>query len=111
MDLAYAAADLVLCRAGANSVTEAAAVGLPAIFVPLPVGNGEQVRNAAPVVDAGGGVRVEDDDLTSDWVRGTVPHIVTDTDRLAVMGAAASGLIPRDADELLARLIIEVARG
>ena len=54
MDLAYAAADLVVCRAGANSVTEAAAVGLPAIFVPLPIGNGEQELNARPVVDAGG---------------------------------------------------------
>ena len=55
MDLAYAAADLVVCRAGANSVTEAAAVGLPAVFVPLPIGNGEQELNARPVVDAGGG--------------------------------------------------------
>ena len=55
MDLAYAAADLVVCRAGANTVTEAAAVGLPAVFVPLPIGNGEQALNAQPVVDAGGG--------------------------------------------------------
>ena len=53
MDLAYAAADLVVCRAGASSVTEAAAVGLPAVFVPLPIGNGEQHQNARPVVDAG----------------------------------------------------------
>ena len=45
-----------VCRAGANSVTEAAAVGLPAIFVPLPIGNGEQEHNARPVVDAGGGL-------------------------------------------------------
>ena len=42
MDYALAAADLMVCRAGASSVTEAAAVGLPAIFVPLPIGNGEQ---------------------------------------------------------------------
>ena len=56
MDLAYAAADLVVCRAGANSVTEAAATGLPGIFVPLPIGNGEQELNARPVVDAGGGL-------------------------------------------------------
>ena len=55
MDLAYAAADLVVCRAGASSVTEAAAVGLPAIFVPLPIGNGEQApATPRPVVDAGG---------------------------------------------------------
>jgi hypothetical protein len=48
MDLAYAAADLVVCRAGANTVTETAAVGLPAVFVPLPIGNGEQELNARP---------------------------------------------------------------
>ena len=60
MDLAYAAADLVVCRAGANTVTEVAAVGLPAVFVPLPIGNGEQALNARPVVDAGGGLLVDD---------------------------------------------------
>ena len=54
MDYALAAADLMVCRSGANSVTEAAAVGVPAIFVPLPIGNGEQELNARPVVEAGG---------------------------------------------------------
>lgn len=109
MDLAYAAADLVVCRAGASSVTEAAAVGLPAVFVPLPIGNGEQVMNAQPVVDAGGAILVDDADLTTDWVVGTVPHLAADTERLAAMGAAASALIPRDADEKLARIVLEVA--
>ena len=55
MELAYAAADLMLCRAGAMTCAEVAAVGLPAIYVPLPIGNGEQRLNALPVVDAGGG--------------------------------------------------------
>ena len=63
MDFAHAAADLMVCRAGANSVTEAAAVGLPAIFVPLPIGNGEQALNARPVVDAGGALLVADADV------------------------------------------------
>ncbi|HEY0948679.1 undecaprenyldiphospho-muramoylpentapeptide beta-N-acetylglucosaminyltransferase, partial [Nocardioides sp.] len=67
MDLAFAAADLVVCRAGANSVTEAAAVGLPAVFVPLPIGNGEQTLNAKPVVEAGGALLVDDAELTTDW--------------------------------------------
>ena len=49
MDLAYAAADLALCRSGAVTVAELSAVGLPAAFVPLPIGNGEQRRNALPV--------------------------------------------------------------
>lgn len=110
MDLAYAAADLVVCRAGASSVTEAAATGLPAVFVPLPVGNGEQARNARPVVDAGGGLLVADRALTSDWVAATVPGLLTDRERLAAMGGAAAALIPRDADEKLARIVLETAR-
>ena len=111
MDLAYAAADLVLCRSGASSVTEAAAVGLPAVFVPLPIGNGEQELNARPVVDAGGALLVADQALTPEWVRATVPGLVADPARLAAMGAAASALLPRDADDRLAAIVLEVAAG
>ena len=110
MDLAYAAADLVVCRAGANTVTEVAATGLPAIFVPLPIGNGEQALNARPVVDAGGGLLVQDAALTPEWVAATVPGLATDHDRLKEMSSAAADLIPRDADERLARMIVEAAR-
>jgi len=109
MDYALAAADLMVCRAGANSVTEAAAVGLPAVFVPLPIGNGEQPRNARPVVDAGGALMVADADLTPEWVADNVPALLTDPERLAAMSKAASALVPRDADDKLARIIIETA--
>ncbi|MFN8189701.1 MAG: undecaprenyldiphospho-muramoylpentapeptide beta-N-acetylglucosaminyltransferase [Nocardioidaceae bacterium] len=109
MDLAYAAADLVVCRGGASSVTEAAAVGLPGVFVPLPIGNGEQARNAEPVVAAGGGLLVPDAALTSEWVAATVPELANDADRLAAMGAAAARLVPRDADDRLARIVVEAA--
>ena len=110
MDLAYAAADLVVCRAGANTVTEVAAVGLPAVFVPLPFGNGEQALNARPVVDAGGGLLVDDAALTPEWVTATVPDLMADRDRLSAMGRAAADLIPRDADEQLAAMILEAGR-
>ncbi len=53
MHRAYAAADLMVARAGAATVCEAAAVGVPAVFVPLPIGNGEQELNARGLVDAG----------------------------------------------------------
>lgn len=108
MDLAFAAADLTLCRAGANSVTEAAAVGLPAVFVPLPIGNGEQALNADPVVAVGGGLLVDDVDLTPEWVATHVIGLAVDHERLQVMGAAAAALIRRDADERLAKLVLEV---
>ncbi|HXH78056.1 undecaprenyldiphospho-muramoylpentapeptide beta-N-acetylglucosaminyltransferase [Nocardioides sp.] len=110
MDLAYAAADLVLCRSGASSLTEAAAVGLPAVFVPLPIGNGEQTLNARAVVEAGGALLVANEALTSQWVTATIPDLATDADRLATMGAAAAALVPRDADDKLAAMIVDVAR-
>ena len=109
MDLAYSAADAVLCRAGSNTVTEVSGLGLPAIYVPLPIGNGEQALNARPVVEAGGGLLVDDAAVTPEWVRTTVPALLTDQARLAAMGKAAAGLIPLDADEKLARLILEAA--
>lgn len=110
MDLAYAAADLVVCRAGANTVTETAAVGLPAVFVPLPIGNGEQDLNARPVVDAGGGLLVQDGAFTPEWAQETLPSLVGDRERLEAMSHAASDLIPRDADERLAHMILAAAR-
>ncbi len=110
MDLAYAAADLVISRAGASSVTEAAAVGLPAVFVPLPIGNGEQPLNARPVVDAGGALLLSDAALTQEWVAATIPGLICDVDRISEMGAAAAALIRRDADVALARIIVASAR-
>ncbi len=110
MDLAYAAADLVICRAGANTVTEVASVGLPAVFVPLPFGNGEQALNARPVVDAGGALLVDDAAMTREWVGRTVPDLIGDRDRLSAMSRAAADLIPSDADEQLAQMILEAGR-
>jgi UDP-N-acetylglucosamine--N-acetylmuramyl-(pentapeptide) pyrophosphoryl-undecaprenol N-acetylglucosamine transferase len=106
MDLAYSAADAVLCRSGSNTVTEVSGVGLPAVFVPLPIGNGEQALNARAVIDAGGGLIVDDAELTSDWVVRHVVPLLQDPERLATMGAAAADLIPLDADEKLARMVL-----
>ncbi|MCV2491739.1 UDP-N-acetylglucosamine--N-acetylmuramyl-(pentapeptide) pyrophosphoryl-undecaprenol N-acetylglucosamine transferase, partial [Geodermatophilus sp. YIM 151500] len=109
MDLAYAAADLALCRAGAVTVAELSAVGLPAAFVPLPIGNGEQRRNALPLVEAGGGLLVDDAALTPDWIERTLVPLLTD--RAALTGYARNveraGIA--DADERLADLVLEVA--
>ncbi|HET8959106.1 undecaprenyldiphospho-muramoylpentapeptide beta-N-acetylglucosaminyltransferase [Nocardioides sp.] len=111
MDLALAAADLTVCRSGASTLTEAAATGLPAVFVPLPIGNGEQELNARPVVEAGGALLVADQALTPEWVAATVPGLITDRERLAQMGRAAAALIPRDADDRLAAIILDLSRG
>jgi UDP-N-acetylglucosamine--N-acetylmuramyl-(pentapeptide) pyrophosphoryl-undecaprenol N-acetylglucosamine transferase len=110
MHNAYAAADLVLCRSGAMTCAEVAAVGLPAVFVPLPIGNGEQSVNALPLVTAGAALVVNDADLTTRYVTSTVLPLVRDTRRLEEMSAAAADLGHRDADERLASIILEVAR-
>mgnify|MGYP002136157485 CR=1 FL=1 len=109
MDLAYAAADLAVCRSGAMTVAEVSAAGLPAVYVPLPIGNGEQRLNALPVVRAGGGLLVDDADLTPQFVADTVGALITDAPRLAAMTAAAAGVGHRDAAERVARIALEVA--
>ncbi len=110
MDLAYAVADLAVCRAGAMTCAELAAVGLPAIYVPLPIGNGEQRLNAGPVVAAGGGLLVDDVDLTSDLLVELVSGLIADPEELAAMGVRASEHGVRDADERLADLVLGVMR-
>jgi UDP-N-acetylglucosamine--N-acetylmuramyl-(pentapeptide) pyrophosphoryl-undecaprenol N-acetylglucosamine transferase len=109
MDLAYAAADLALCRAGAMTCAELTAVGLPAAYVPLPIGNGEQRLNAAPIVDAGGGLLVDDAALTPDVVRQRVLPLLLDEEQLERMGRAAAGLGRRDADATLAAMVRSAA--
>lgn len=106
MDLAYAAADLAVCRAGAMTVAELSAVGLPAIYVPLPIGNGEQRRNADGVVDAGGGLVLDDADLTSESLVATVVPLAADPARLREMSAAAASQGRRGAAERLARMTL-----
>ena len=111
MDIVYAACDLVLCRAGAMTCAELAAVGLPAVYVPLPIGNGEQALNARPLVDAGAGLLVDDADLDPAYVVDVVLPLLNNELRLREMGMAAAGLGHRDADEALADLVMEAVRG
>lgn len=106
IEVAYQAADLVVCRAGANTVCELTAVGLPAVYVPLPIGNGEQRLNAEPVVAAGGGLLVADGDCTPGWVRSTLVPLLADPVALQRMSGAAAALGVPSADERLADLVL-----
>ncbi|PJM77044.1 UDP-N-acetylglucosamine--N-acetylmuramyl-(pentapeptide) pyrophosphoryl-undecaprenol N-acetylglucosamine transferase [Bifidobacterium felsineum] len=110
IDLAFACADLVICRAGAGSVSELAALGLPAIYVPLPIGNGEQRFNAEPVVQAGGGILVADKDMTPAWVHDHVPQLLADHDKLAEFGNKAWQYGIRDAAAVMAKEVLALAR-
>jgi UDP-N-acetylglucosamine--N-acetylmuramyl-(pentapeptide) pyrophosphoryl-undecaprenol N-acetylglucosamine transferase len=110
MDLAYAAADVAICRSGAMTVAEVTAVGLPAIYVPLPIGNGEQRLNALPVVNAGGGMVVADADLTPGFVAEQVAALLNDAPRLAAMTRAAALVGHPDAARQVAQVALDVAR-
>ena len=109
MDLAYAAADLILCRSGAITVAEVSAVGLPAVFVPLPHGNGEQALNARDLVAGGAALMVDDADLSPDHLRSHVLPLALDRDRLDSMSAAAVSGGSRDAAEVVARAALDAA--
>jgi UDP-N-acetylglucosamine--N-acetylmuramyl-(pentapeptide) pyrophosphoryl-undecaprenol N-acetylglucosamine transferase len=110
MDLGYAAADFALCRAGAMTCAELTAVGLPAAYVPLPHGNGEQRLNAEPIEKAGGGLIVADADLSPEWIAQTLPPILHNSELIATMAQAAEASGNRKADADLAALVLRVGR-
>jgi len=108
MQLALACADVVVCRSGAGTVAELTALGLPAVYVPLPVGNGEQRLNAGPVVAAGGGLLVEDAALSAAWLREHLLPVLVGAGahaRRAQMSIAAASVGLRDASARVADLV------
>ncbi|ASU57526.1 MULTISPECIES: undecaprenyldiphospho-muramoylpentapeptide beta-N-acetylglucosaminyltransferase [Nocardiopsis] len=111
MDMAYAAADVAMCRSGAMTCAELTAVGLPGAFVPLAIGNGEQALNAEPIVQAGGGMMVDNADVSVEWITQQLIPLLTDTDRVVAMSEAAARMGRRDADMELAREVTAIARG
>jgi len=110
MEKVYAAADLLLCRSGAGTVCEVSAVGMPAVFVPLPIGNGEQALNADGLVSAGGALLVRDAELDAAYLERTVIPLLLDAEALRRMSAVAHEQGIRDADERVTDMILEAAR-
>lgn len=106
MDLAFAAADFVVSRAGASAACELMAVGLPTLFIPYPVGNGEQAVNIRSFVDADAARTQHDADFTPAWVRAELMPLLADEPALAAMGARAAALGARDGADRFADLIL-----
>ena len=97
---------MILCRSGAMTVAEVSAVGLPAVYVPLPHGNGEQALNAQPVVDNSGAILINDDGLTSQTIVDKVIPMITNPDALTVMAEqTAKSSNPNAADDIAQRVI------
>lgn len=110
MDLAYAAADLVLTRAGASTIAELTATGVPAVVVPLQHATaGHQAANARAAAVSGGAVVVDDGDLSGRGLAATAASILADPERLAAMAGAMRGLGHPAAAEELAGLVVEAA--
>ena len=106
MDLALAAAEFAVARSGSVTVSELAAVGLPAVFIPYPVGNGEQRYNAADAVRAGGALLVDDASFTTAWIADTLVPLLTDHDRIARMSAGISSVGSRDGADRMTDLVV-----
>ncbi|MFD5225837.1 glycosyltransferase [Microbacterium sp. NPDC058342] len=105
MDLAFALADLIVSRSGSATVSEISALGLPALYVPYAVGNGEQRLNAASAVAAGAAVLLDDAGFDADAVRAQVLPLLGDRERIAKMAQAAQRVGSRTGTEDLVALI------
>src|SRR3978361_1046150 len=103
MELVLSAADLAVSRAGASTVSELSALGLPAVYVPYAVGNGEQRYNAGVVAAAGGAILVPDAEFPPETFARVVLPLLADRDRIARMASAAGGNGVRDGAERTAR--------
>ncbi|MDT9546548.1 MAG: undecaprenyldiphospho-muramoylpentapeptide beta-N-acetylglucosaminyltransferase [Chlorobium sp.] len=110
MGMAYSAADLVLCRAGASSIAELTNLGKPSVLVPYPFATGDhQSHNARALVHSGAAEVVEDAVLGSEDSAVAIMALLHDDQRRRAMGAAAQGLGSPDAARRLALRIISLA--
>jgi UDP-N-acetylglucosamine--N-acetylmuramyl-(pentapeptide) pyrophosphoryl-undecaprenol N-acetylglucosamine transferase len=98
-------ADLAVSRAGSATVSEFCAIGVPAVYVPYPVGNGEQRFNAADVVEAGGAHLVLDADFTPAWVAANLVPLLQDRAAIAEMAARSATVGARDGTDRMVALI------
>ena len=102
-------ADLVICRAGATTLAELAAVGRPAVLVPLPsAADDHQRKNAQMFVNAGAAVMIEEKDVNAATLAGVVADLLKDSDRRARMGAAMKMLARPDAAARIVDRLVEL---
>lgn len=110
MSRVMAAADLVLCRAGASTLSELAMLRKPAILVPSPnVTNNHQEKNARVLEQAGGAIVLTEPGLTSETLRDTVLSLIHDRPRLAAMEACMGQYAVADATERITDVVLSLA--
>ena len=112
MHLAYAAADLVVCRAGAMTLAEIAVCGRPSILVPYPFAAHDHQRvNATNLADRGAAVMIDDAELTGERLAQEIAHLLADRQALSRMSANARLFARPDAASRLARSLVSWAEG
>ncbi len=107
MGLAFAVADLVVCRSGASTLAELPLFGLASILVPYPYAWRYQKVNADYLADKGAGIRLNDEDM-SEQLYDTIKTLMSDNTRLSAMQANATALANPDGSKQLAQLLIEI---
>ena len=108
MEQAYAAADLVIARAGAMSIAEITACGLPAVFIPLPSAAGNhQEYNARSLVEAGAADMILERDLSSAILEKRILGILLSEERLSAMSKASESVGKRDAAKTIAQILLD----
>ena len=111
MGAAYKAADLVISRAGASSISEFCLIGKPVILVPSPnVAENHQYHNAMVLAEHGAAVVIEEKDLTGERLCQTIEELLSDPARLTELGKKAASLARLDANERISREILELAQ-
>jgi UDP-N-acetylglucosamine--N-acetylmuramyl-(pentapeptide) pyrophosphoryl-undecaprenol N-acetylglucosamine transferase len=106
----YAAADVLVARAGAMTVAEIRAIGVPAILVPLPGAPGDhQTKNARALAAAGGAIVVPDDEATPERLGAEIDGLLADRARTEALAAAARSGTEGDPAETIAALVDDVA--
>ncbi len=110
--MAYAVADLVVCRSGAMTLAEIAACGTPAILVPYPhAAHDHQVVNASNLVDRGAAAMILDRELTGDRLANEIAHWLSDRQALSRMSANARTFARPDAAERIVRSLVRWSQG
>lgn len=111
MALCMAAADVVLCRAGASTISELIALAKPAVLVPSPNVTGDhQTKNARVLADAGGAVLLPEGECAPQRLYGEVRHLLDAPEERKTMGEAVAKLAPPDATELILDTLLTLVR-
>jgi len=110
MELAYAVADLVVARAGATTIAEVTACGLPSLLIPYPYATGRHQEANARVLQRAGGARVLlDEELTPEYLAERMEDLIDHEGRLREMSERATAWSRPDAADALAKVVLGAA--